>query len=49
MKKENIEKILTTQYDIALNGMEIDGGSIRNHEPEALQKVLKLWDTKPKK
>ncbi|NLE07556.1 MAG: aspartate--tRNA ligase [Parcubacteria group bacterium] len=42
MKKENIEKILTTQYDIALNGMEIGGGSIRNHEPEALQKVFEI-------
>jgi aspartyl-tRNA synthetase len=33
-------EILTTQYDIALNGYEIGGGSIRNHDPEALKKVL---------
>lgn len=42
MKKENIGEILTTQYDVALNGMEIGGGSIRNHNPEALQKVFEI-------
>ncbi len=42
MNKENVEKILTTQYDIALNGFEVGGGSIRNHKPEALRKVLEI-------
>ncbi len=42
MNKENIEGILTTQYDIALNGFEIGGGSIRNHKPEALKKVFEI-------
>lgn len=42
MNKENIENILTTQYDIALNGFEIGGGSIRNHRPEALKKVFEI-------
>ncbi len=42
MKKENIGEILTTQYDVALNGMEIGGGSIRNHNPEALRKVFEI-------
>ena len=42
MKKEKIGEILTTQYDIALNGFEIGGGSIRNHEPEALKKVFEI-------
>jgi len=40
--KKNIGKILTTQYDIVLNGSEIGGGSIRNHKPEALQSVLEI-------
>jgi aspartyl-tRNA synthetase len=38
----HIGEILTTQYDIALNGYEIGGGSIRNHDPEALKKVLEI-------
>lgn len=42
MQKKNIGDILTTQYDIILNGNEIGGGSIRNHEPEALRKVFEV-------
>lgn len=42
MNKKDIGDILTTQYDIALNGYEIGGGSIRNHEPEALKKVFEI-------
>ena len=42
MNKENLGQILTTQYDIILNGFEIGGGSIRNHEPEALRKVFEI-------
>ena len=41
-QKENIGEIITTQYDVALNGFEIGGGSIRNHRPEALQKVFEI-------
>ncbi len=42
MAKQDIEKIITTQYDVALNGFEIGGGSIRNHRPEALKKVFEI-------
>lgn len=42
LTQKNIEHILTTQYDIALNGFEIAGGSIRNHNPEALKSVFKV-------
>lgn len=35
-----IAEILTTQYDVAMNGLEIGGGSIRNHRPEALEAVF---------
>ena len=42
INKKNVGDILTTQYDIALNGFEIGGGSIRNHETEALKKVFEI-------
>lgn len=42
LDQKNIENILTTQYDLVLNGSEIGGGSIRNHNPEALKTVFKI-------
>ncbi len=42
MSKENVGEILTSQYDVALNGFEIGGGSIRNHDPEALKTVFQI-------
>ncbi|TSC91895.1 MAG: aspartyl-tRNA synthetase [Parcubacteria group bacterium Licking1014_17] len=42
LEGKNIGEILTTQYDLALNGFEIGGGSIRNHRPEALKAVFKI-------
>ncbi len=42
MAKKDIAKILTSQYDIVLNGVEIGGGSIRNHTSQALEKVFEI-------
>ncbi|MDD5146780.1 MAG: aspartate--tRNA ligase [Candidatus Pacebacteria bacterium] len=42
MAKKNIADILTTQYDIVLNGYEVGGGSIRTHTPEALEKAFEI-------
>lgn len=39
---EHLGEILTSQYDIALNGMEIGGGSIRAHTPEALRATFRI-------
>jgi aspartyl-tRNA synthetase len=40
--KKNIPEIITNQYDIVLNGFEIGGGSIRNHQAQALKKVFEI-------
>ncbi|MEK7208874.1 MAG: aspartate--tRNA ligase [Patescibacteria group bacterium] len=42
IKKEKIGEIITSQYDITLNGFEIGGGSLRNHRPENLKSVLEI-------
>lgn len=42
LNKKNIENILTSQYDITLNGYEIGGGSIRNHESNALKTTFEI-------
>jgi aspartyl-tRNA synthetase len=42
MNKKNIGEILTTQYDVALNGYEVGGGSIRAHRPEILKKTFEI-------
>jgi aspartyl-tRNA synthetase len=42
MNESNIEGIVAAQYDIVLNGYEIGGGGIRNHDPKALIKVFEI-------
>jgi aspartyl-tRNA synthetase len=39
---EKIEGIIAAQYDMVLNGSEIGGGGIRNHNPEDLKKVFQI-------
>ena len=40
--KKDPGKILAFQYDVALNGYEIGGGSMRSHKPEVLEAVFEI-------
>lgn len=42
MNKEDVGNILTTQYDVVLNGYEIGGGSLRNFKAEALRTTFEI-------
>ncbi len=42
MNKRNIGNIISTQYDIAMNGYEIGGGGIRLHDPVMLRRVFEI-------
>ncbi len=42
LDKKNIGYIISTQYDVALNGYEIGGGGIRLHDPTALRRVFEI-------
>ena len=42
LKGENVEEILTTQYDLVCNGWEIGSGSIRGHKSEILEATYKI-------
>ncbi|MEZ4210589.1 MAG: aspartate--tRNA ligase [Patescibacteria group bacterium] len=45
----NVENIMAAQYDVILNGFELGGGSIRNHQPAALKATLKIMGYDDKK
>lgn len=40
--KNDPASVIAKQYDIALNGYEVGGGSIRTHNPEILQAVFEV-------
>jgi aspartyl-tRNA synthetase len=42
LKGENVDQILTTQYDLVCNGYEAGGGSIRAHRAEILRATYKI-------
>lgn len=42
LEKKNIGKIITSQYDLVCNGLEVGGGSIRSHKPEVLSAVFEI-------
>jgi aspartyl-tRNA synthetase len=42
MNERNIGDIISTQYDVALNGYEIGGGSTRLHKAELLKKTFQI-------
>lgn len=42
LEKQDIGAIVAAQYDMVLNGYEIGGGGIRNHNPDALKSVFQV-------
>lgn len=47
LKKQNIGKIITNQYDLICNGLEVGGGSLRSYKPELLQSVFEILGHQP--
>lgn len=49
MEGKNLDKLLSYQYDIVLNGEEVGGGSIRITDPKVQRQVFKLMGYSDKK
>ncbi|HLY65242.1 MAG TPA: aspartate--tRNA ligase, partial [Chloroflexota bacterium] len=45
--RANPGAVISNQYDLACNGMEMGGGSIRNHKPEAQRLIYELMGCSP--
>lgn len=41
-EKRDLDKIISNQYDLVLNGYELGSGSIRNHRADLLKKVFEI-------
>ncbi|MDP2664691.1 MAG: aspartate--tRNA ligase [bacterium] len=46
LEGKNIGEIITSQYDLVCNGLEVAGGSIRTNKPEILEAVFKIMGYK---
>ncbi|MDP2637148.1 MAG: aspartate--tRNA ligase [bacterium] len=46
LEGKDIEKIITSQYDLVCNGLEVAGGSLRTHKPNVLRAVFKTMGYK---
>jgi len=42
LEKKNIADIISTQYDVVMNGYELGGGGVRLHDPKALRTVFEI-------
>jgi len=42
LEGKKIDQILTSQYDLVCNGLEVSGGSIRTHKSDVLQGIFKI-------
>ncbi|MDP3762496.1 MAG: aspartate--tRNA ligase, partial [bacterium] len=46
IQNANPGELMAHQYDFVLNGYEVGGGSIREHDPEILEKVFEIMGNK---